>query len=84
MLLKVFKYFVLSEPLFAAFAREEMHHAMAIQMFLLVRHLVEFHLASFHGTREWLLISMYSQVVEQIVPFPEKLPTVVVVAREGT
>jgi hypothetical protein len=57
--------------------------AMDVKMFLLVRHLVEFHFATFDRTQEGLLRSMYSKMVEEIVPLTKKLAATFVVAREN-
>ena len=56
---------------------------MSIQMFLLVWHLIEKHPTSLHRTLERLLSRMNPQMVEQIMPFGEDFPAIVVITREG-
>ena len=45
-------------------------------MLLLVRGLIESQLAAVHRTYVGFLLSVYSEVIEQVVPLPEDLATV--------
>jgi len=72
----VFEYLLLSNSLLASFADQVWPASMSLKMFLLVRYLVEYEVASIHRALEGLLSSVNSEMIEKIMPFPENFPTV--------
>lgn len=57
---------------------------MGVEVFLLIRDLIENLRTSKYRTWEWFFISMDSQMIEEIVPFPKILPAVAIVTGEYT
>lgn len=57
---------------------------VCVQMLFLVADLIELFRAAMDGARKWFFRGMYSQMVKEIVPFPEELATEAVVTSEDT
>ena len=77
---KVFKYLLLSNSLLAAFTDQVWPASMSLQMFLLVRYLVEYKVTSVHRALKWLLSCVDSEMIEKIMPFSEYFSTVGIIA----
>ena len=77
---KVFKYLLLSNSLLAAFTDQVWPASMSLQMFLLVRYLVEYKVTSVHRALKWLLSCVDSEMIEKIMPFSEYFSTVRIIA----
>lgn len=73
---------VLSKVLLANRACEIRFGFMCVNVFLMVRNLVKFHSTAIYWAYERLFVSMNSEMIKKIVPFPEKLATPFVITRK--
>jgi hypothetical protein len=57
---------------------------VCVQVLLLVADLIELFRAAMDGARKWFFRGMYSQMIEEVVPFPKELATEAVVTGKDT
>lgn len=76
------EYLIFSEVLLALLALQIRFALVHIQMLLLIRYLVECHVTSVDRAFKWFFPGVNSNMVKQIVPFPEKFAAPLVVAGE--
>ena len=65
-------------------ALQERLSLVCVQMFLLVADLIKLFSTAMNGTGKRFFRGMYSQMVEEVVPFPKELATEAVVTGEDT
>ena len=65
-------------------ALQEWLSFVCVQMLLLVADLIKLFRTAIDGARKWLFRGMYSQMIEEIMPFPKELATETVVTGEDT